>query len=297
MKGTWFWTGVWLLLEWGTILGGGLFLFTFVLFCKNAHPPRHPSLYPEAPSIPLEEVTFQTTDGIVLRGSFSFRDSKRPTIVLCHGVGANQTDLYPFAQVLYEKGGFNVFSFDFRAHGQSAGRLTSYGAHEQRDLEAALTFLDETPLRRDYGFMGVSMGASVGILVAARDVRLKAVWVDSPFIDLTEAIKIYLKTFYHLPEFPFLPLALLSYRLLFHKPPEEVSPIKVVDQISPRPLMVVNGLLDDRMQPKLTQKLYEKAKEPKSLWLIPLAGHLEGHLLEPQSYNERLLTFFSSLAK
>lgn len=286
-----------LLLEWGVVLGAGLFMFTFILFWKNAHPPRYLSLYPEIYPIPLEEVTFQTADGIVLRGSFSFQDPKRPTILLCHGVGADQRDLYSFVQLLYEKGGFNVFAFDFRAHGQSGGRLTSYGALEQRDLEAALTFLDQRPLRRDYGFLGVSMGASVGILVAARDARLKAIWVDSPYIDLREAIKTYLKTFYHLPQFPFLAFTLLSYRLLFHRSPEEVSPIKKVDQIAPRPLMIVNGLLDDRMRPELAQKLYEKAKEPKSLWLIPGAGHLEGHMLEPQIYNERLLTFFSSLAK
>lgn len=292
MKSVWFWTILWFLLRGGVLLGVGCFLFTFLLFWKNAQPPRYPLLYPEAPTLPLEEVAFRTADGVVLKGSLSLKDPKRPTLLICHGVGANRADLYPFAQLLYEKGKWNIFAFDFRAHGQSGGRLTSYGALEQRDLEAALAFLDKKPLRREYGFLGVSMGASVGILVAARDTRLKAIWVDSPYADLPEAIRTYLKTFFRLPEFPFFGFTLLSYRLLFHRGADEVSPIKKVGQIAPRPLMIVSGLADERIRPDVSQRLYEKALEPKSLWLIPGAGHLEGHAIETQSYNERLLRFF-----
>ena len=292
MKSAWLWTLLGISLKWGVVLGIGSFLFTFILFWKNAQPPRYPSLYPESPSLPLEEITFQTEDGLRLRGSFSLRDPKRPTILLCHGVGANRTDLYLFAQLLYEKGGFNVLSFDFRGHGQSEGRLTSYGALEQRDLEAALAFLDRRLLRREYGLLGVSMGASVGILVASRDLRLKALWVDSPYSDLAKAIEAHLKLLYGFPKFPFVPFSLLSYRLLFHTAAENVSPIGKIGGMVPRPLMIVNGVKDERMRPEFAKKLYEKAKEPKSLWLIPGAGHLEGHLIDPKGYDERLLAFF-----
>jgi len=240
----------------------------------------------------MEEVSFQTSDGLRLRGSFSLSDPERPTVVLCHGVGANRTDLYPFTKLLYEEGRLNVFTFDFRGHGESDGRYTSYGAFERRDLEAALDFLDRQSLRREYGFMGISMGGSVGLLVAAQDQRLKALWVDSPYIDLKETIEIHLKLLYRLPRFPFLHFALFSYRLLFRTDAGEISPIRDVARIAPRPLMIVNGAADERMRPDLARLLYDRAKGAKELWLIPGAGHLEGHLLQSQEYDRRLLTFF-----
>lgn len=300
MKSDWIWALTCLLLKGGLVLGLAGFLFTFVLFWRNAQPPRSPSLSPEFPFLPTEEVTFRTCDGLRLRGSLSLVDATRPTIILCHGVGANRTDMAPFAHLLSGQGRMNVFSFDFRAHGESEGRFSSYGAFEQRDLEAALDFLDRRMVQKEYGVMGISMGASVGILVASRDQRIKALWVDSPYIDLAQTIENYMKLLYHFPRFPFTPFTLLSYRLLFRTAAQEISPMRVVGQMAPRPVMIVNGLSDDRIQPELAQRLYAKAKEPKSLWLIPGAGHLEGHLVATTEYNERLLAFFEkafSLAK
>ena len=298
MKLAWFGAFIWVGLKWAVALGFGSFLLTLFLLWRNAHPPRYPYQYPPHPVIPLEEVTFTTSDGIRLKGSFSWVDPDRPTVLLCHGIGANRTDLYPFAELLVTKGKMNVFSFDFRAHGESAGSLTSYGALEMRDLASALDFLEGRGLSRNYGCMGISMGGSVALLVASRDQRIRAVWVDSPYSDLGESIAIHLQLLYHLPSFPFLPLAFLSYRLLFGVPIQEVSPIRSVGKVSPRPLFITSGGADDRMRPAAMRQLYEEAKDPKDLWIIPGAGHLEGHLLRSSEYDERLLRFFTTaLAK
>ena len=291
MKSDWV-SLIFLAVKCAVALGAGCFLLTFILLWKNIQPLRSPFLPLEKASLPTEEVTFQTSDGLHLKGSLSLLDPVRPTILLCHGVGANRRDLSPFAQLLYEKGRMNVFLFDFRAHGESEGRLTSYGAYEQRDLEAALAFLDQRVPRKEYGFMGISMGGSVGILVASHDKRLKALWVDSPYINLAETMEAYMRLLYHLPRFPFGPFTLNSYWLLFRTSAWEISPINAVERLAPRPLMIVNGLADERIPPALAQRLYEKAKEPKSLWLIPGAGHLEGHQVNPTEYDERLLSFF-----
>jgi fermentation-respiration switch protein FrsA (DUF1100 family) len=54
---------------------------------------------------------------------------------------------------------------------------------------------------------------------------------------------------------------------------ETVSPIKWIDKISPRPLLLVHGDADELIPLEHAYKLYQKAKEPKELKIIPGAQH------------------------
>jgi dienelactone hydrolase len=52
-----------------------------------------------------------------------------------------------------------------------------------------------------------------------------------------------------------------------------VEPLKYVDQISPRPLLMLNGTDDPRIPAHCSRLLHEKANEPKTIRWIP-AGHV-----------------------
>ena len=52
-----------------------------------------------------------------------------------------------------------------------------------------------------------------------------------------------------------------------------VSPLKWIDKISPRPLLLIHGKKDDLVPVEHARRLYEKAGEPKELVIIPGAGH------------------------
>ncbi|MBI4437291.1 MAG: alpha/beta fold hydrolase [Candidatus Omnitrophica bacterium] len=277
-------------------VGVGCFLFTFVLLVRNTFLPRYPyEVSLKEIGLTGEEVRFRSRDGLWLSGTLLLAGWNDPWIILCHGVGANRFDLIEMARFLVQEGSFNIFFFDFRAHGKSEGWATSFGYREQRDLLGALDYLESRrggPQR--YGLYGISMGASVGILVAAEDLRIQALCVDSPFVDLEESIAKHSQLLYPLPRFPFAFLACFSYNLRFLTDVRKISPIKVVHKISPRPLFIMNGGEDDRMLPERARDLYEKASEPKTLWLIPGAGHLEGRAVAEKRYDESVLHFFSS---
>lgn len=64
----------------------------------------------------------------------------------------------------------------------------------------------------------------------------------------------------------------------------DYSPELVVDRISPRPLFLVTAETSVIVPPEETQYLYEKAREPKRMWIIPhstadfrYATHSKGH--------------------
>jgi fermentation-respiration switch protein FrsA (DUF1100 family) len=282
---------VFLIIFWAWVLAAALFL-------RNTMLPRMPvTVSPQkAFRLPSEQVVFRSTDGLRLEGWKIAADSTRPWIILCHGVGSNRSDLLEIAAGLHDAR-FNLLLFDFRAHGRSEGWSTSFGWHEQRDLEGALVYLGQQPdiPERPYGVYGISMGASVALMVAAKDERLGAVAVDSPYVTLEESIAQHAGLLYPMiPRWPFLGFVLSTYWLRFGVWPRQVSPQQSVTRLAPRPLLLIQGAQDPRMPPEGARRLYDAASHPKELWLVDGAGHLEAFATNPQDYVDRLSRFFNA---
>jgi len=92
-------------------------------------------------NLPYEHLRIPTRDGLMLDGWFipENKPSDR-TIVICHGAGANKGNFVWFLRPLAHSG-YNVLFFDFRAHGSSDGRTTTYGIRERADVIAAVDWL------------------------------------------------------------------------------------------------------------------------------------------------------------
>src|SRR5512139_2594953 len=142
-----------------------------VLVYANTHPPRYPlHIPPSTYRATYEDATFETSDGVTLKGWLIKPPEERPGmpgIIICHGLGANRSDFSELAAMLARRG-YWVLAFDFRAHGESGGSRSSLGLHEQKDIEAALTFLTARPGvdRNRVGIFGFSLGGSSAILAA-----------------------------------------------------------------------------------------------------------------------------------
>ena len=276
-----------------------LFIFCFVLLVRNTFLPRYPyAVSPSAYGMPCKEIDFLSTDGKWLKGCLILKDRRQPTVILLHGLGTNKSDVIEFANFLYQAD-YNVFIFDFRAHGESEGMVSSFGYREQRDLEGAIKELSERSdiTAGNYGVFGISMGAAVAIMVGERNPQIKAIVVDSPYLNLEKSISDHAKFLYHFPKFPIATFSILAYRLRFWVNSKSISPLKAIGQISPRPVFIINGEDDPRMLASDAKKLYEAAKEPKQLWLVPGAGHLEGYSVAGNEYKRRVVDFFNQYLK
>src|SRR5579875_1483250 len=96
-----------------------------------------PPIVAEPPQALRRSLSFQTSDGTFLRGEFWAQPQAAPTIILCHGYRISRLPLRPVAALEYGYG-YNILLFDFRGHGESESVITSGGAAEVRDLEAAI---------------------------------------------------------------------------------------------------------------------------------------------------------------
>lgn len=274
-------------------------VFSGVLFLRNTVLPKAPVWVSESlQALPHESVKFQATDGLWLAGSKIPADPNAPWLILCHGLGTNRDDVRDTALALHQAG-LNLLLFDFRAHGQSEGRVTSFGWREQRDLEGALVFLGSQPdiPANPYGVFGLSMGGAVAVMVASKDERIGAVAVDSIYSDLNASITHHIQLLYHLPQVPFGLFVGSAYRLRFGVWPRHMSPKAVIGRISPRPVLLIQGEADPRIPLAEAQALYAAAKDPKELWVVRGGTHLGGLAVDPAAYHAKLIQFFRSALK
>lgn len=266
----------------------------------NSHPPRYPlHIPPSRFGAAFEDVQFETSDGVKIKGWFIKGNGKGPlpTVILCHGLGANRSDFTELAAALSRKG-YNALLFDFRGHGESGRSASSFGYLEQRDLLGALI---SVKTRNDVdgeriGVYGFSMGGAVAILTAAESSDIKVVIADSSFTTLREqGERLFTSSF--LPSVIFLKPVTWIYGLYFRVGADKVAPIDMIHKISPMGVMVIGGGADEQMPSSDAMRLFAAAREPKELWLIPGAVHGGTVYMAGDEYGKRILRFLDSHLK
>ncbi len=275
---------------------------SFILVYANTHPPKYPlHIPPSEYRMEYEAVSFTSEDSVALKGWLvkpAHPASQSPAIILCHGVGANKSDFTELAAFLAKRGYF-VLQFDFRAHGESSGRRTSLGYHEQKDVLAALGFLKtraEIDPKR-IGVYGFSMGGAAAVLAAARSNGFQALVADSAFTSLKDQARTAITGFYHLPSFPFLHLTILGYELSFRTRVDAIAPVEAIAALAPTPVLIIAGEGDDLIPADNGRKLYAAANEPKELWIIYGAEHGGTLAAAGDEYEKRVGEFFDRYLK
>jgi fermentation-respiration switch protein FrsA (DUF1100 family) len=267
---------------------------------------------PDQPSSPTEyglpftEVLFSSQDGLTLHGwfvpaqdvtGFSLEDDdwaggSRGTVVLGHGrFGSKDPDL-KYVPWLREAG-YNSFLFDFRGHGRSEGNYTSFGFHERKDLLGAIDFLAGKGIS-SVGVLGFSLGGAVGISTAAVCEEIRAVIADGTFVALRGALARGARE-RGVPSWVVRWLGAFILWLAGRRVGgdlEESEPIRWVGEIAPRALFLIHGERDRYVSTDDVRLLYDRAGEPKELWIVPDAEHRRAHELYPEEYRQRVLGFF-----
>lgn len=245
-------------------------------------------------NLDFENAYFLSSDGTKISGWF-IRSKKKSdkTVIVCHGWGANRSDIFPSTFNLLKRG-FNLLYFDFRNHGKSGGNVSSLGKLESQDLAAAVEYLvkEKLDFSKKIGVYGISMGAAVAILTAAKDGRISAVVADSPFSSFNYIAVRYAKLFYKIPKYPLMPLTFLFAKMRLGFDPDDYSAVKYVSKISPRAVFFIHGENDERIPVSEGKKLYDYAGAPKEFWSVAGADHMESHGRNPRKYEARVGEFF-----
>lgn len=259
---------------------------------------RHTRSAPDAhtASLPIEEVHFTATDGVHLAGWLAVAAHDAPTIILVHGFKGSRTAMLPWARFLFAAG-YNVLLYDSRGCGASAGWSIGLGATEPRDVIGAARYLAaRSDLRvKQFGALGVSLGAGEVLLAAAREPSLVTVVADSAWTDEHA----------QLDRMGSLPLGPLAVPALPYEPTlvdaligahlADARPLNAIPHIAPRAVLLIASADDANTTTPLagTHQLYAAAGQPKDEWIAPSGGHAGALFAHPVEYKARVLAFFS----
>jgi pimeloyl-ACP methyl ester carboxylesterase len=286
---------LWLLLPIGLILLAGLVASFYV----TRRMPRTAFHTPDEFGLQFEDVTIPALDGVQIHGCWIPSEKillgqpveNERAVIILHGHGGSLDWDVHRAPALHEAG-FNVFLIDFRAHGQSQGRLATFGYLERKDVVAAVKFLLGRGVK-SIGLMGFSYGGIASMLSAPICPEIKAVVTDGGPIRMKTALRARAIEL-HVPPILAGPLAWLTFTITSLRLGVNLfryEPVRWVAQIAPRPILFIHGELDQYCPD--FDDLYSAAGEPKELWRLPGVGHTMASEVHPQEYQARVLEFFN----
>jgi hypothetical protein len=274
------------------VLGAAAVVYLLVVPLYTAYVFTHVArgYVPEAElGIPHENVSFTTSDGLELKGWYIPSRNGAAVIAFAGRRGTQRP-----ARML-ARHGYGVLLFDRRGEGESEGDPNIFGWAGARDLDAAVGFLegrqDVDPGR--IGGIGLSVGGEMMLEAAAVSDGLKAVVSEGAGIrSLREAVAIpetstrLQVSLLHAVVTP--GVALFSNTL----PPPSLEDL--VGRIAPRPVFIIYAVPGQGGESELSQAYYDAAREPKTIWQVPGAGHTGGIEAEPAEYERRVIAFFES---
>ncbi len=215
-----------------------------------------------------EDVWFTSRDGTRLHGWFVPAIGKpKATIVHFHGNAQNISAHYPFVAWL-PLAGYNVFTFDYRGYGRSAGSPARQGIHD--DAQAALNYIAS---RKNTGtpnlvILGQSLGGAVAIVAAAEHKQdIRAVIIESSFASYRGIAR------EKAEEVPLVGSVAGSAPSLLAS--EEYDPVDYIARLAPIPLMLLHGTADPVIPIAHSRLLYARAGSPKELVVLEGGGHIE----------------------
>jgi uncharacterized protein len=242
--------------------------------------------------LPVETVSIGSGSGATLRGWHLPGRPGAGAVVLMHGVHANRLSMLRRARLFHAEG-FAVLLFDFQAHGESTGTRITFGHREGQDAAAAIAYLRARLPGERVGAIGSSLGGAAALLAPA-PLDVDALVLESVYPDIGAATSNRIRAVLGpIGAVVAPPITALFKGLL---PPflgVGAADLRPIDRIASvrAPILLVAGTRDDRTTVAEVRAMFARANEPKRLWLVEGAGHVDLEGFSPAEYRQHVLTF------
>lgn len=256
--------------------------------CANGlfyHPNDTVMMKPSDSALAYEDVSIVSEDGTRLHGWFI--PAKEPawaTVIHLHGNAANMSAHLKFVSWLPYQG-CNVLMFDYRGYGASEGRPSRRGIFD--DSMAALDYaLSRTDVDRErVVLLGQSLGGAnaIAVAVAAGEAAVRAVVVDSSFYSYRSIVR---DKIGEIPGVRWLktPLSYVMATDSFHSG-------DLIASLSSIPVLIIHGTDDVVIPYHHGKRLYDHAREPKTLLTVEGGRHISALTAQGHLYQPRVLDF------
>ncbi len=247
-----------------------LSFFAVILFLsgcsKNAMFPTDNKVYdsPLNYAYSYEEFYFKSSNESLLKGwRFKAKGPSQGMVVVANGMKYNMSSRFQEWTWLLEKG-FDLFIFDYRGYGESMGEVDMFGFVD--DVASAIEYSHSLNEDLSMVVVGQSMGGSFVVDAVAKKSYpyVKLLVIDSTMTGFAAAAEALMEQYVVLWPLMWIPATIT---------PEGVDSIDFVDKTETPTLFMV-GLNDSIIPPEHSAELFVKAKEPKALWVVEEAEHV-----------------------
>jgi dipeptidyl aminopeptidase/acylaminoacyl peptidase len=240
------------------------------------------------PDLPYENVTFDAPEDRSLPGYFFPGDNGATVIVVPTLTNDRGGDLADAA--IFNRAGFNVLTYDSRSCQGSA--VTSLGYLEAADAEAAFHYLSTRPDvdASRISIHGFSAGGATSLFTAARVPQIRAVSAKGGYHDFAEQLGIrqYDGVLTALFRFG----AEAAYRIATGENVEVLSPLSVITNINPRPILLIYGDREVSLPgARAMRDAANAAGGHADLWIVEGAGHGNYLQIAGERYERKLVDF------
>jgi pimeloyl-ACP methyl ester carboxylesterase len=214
-----------------------------------------------------------------------------PTIILCHGYESSRSELLTLVSALQDHQ-YNVFVFDFAAHGANPG-VTTFGYKEADEVRAAI---DTLAARTDvdptsFGLWGYNLGAYAALREAETDKRVRVLVLDSVYDEPQQMVKVEVGNT-GLGSFPFMMRsAELSFEWLNYQHKQDPPLSKRLAALKGVPKLFIEAN-DEPELAELTRDLFVKSPEPREQAIIPHGNFAALADNDKRAYEDRVVTYF-----
>lgn len=224
-----------------------------------------------------ESVVIKSTDTLTLCGKLYEQAGATKTIILFHSFRSTaQTDFAPIAPFFYEMG-LNVLLVDQRAHGSSEGRYICHGVKERYDCLEWIEFI-----RARFGkdceiyLGGIAMGATTVLMAAGLNLpkNVKGVIADTAFSSCRDVIYAQhdSRIWHRFVHYCIFPTLSVFCEWFGHFHPGKVTTVDAMKQ-NKTPILFIHAQNDGLIPENMTCAAYDACDAPKSIYLVPNAGH------------------------
>jgi uncharacterized protein len=262
-------------------------IFAWQLGTSFVAPANHPIGAPPA-DFQAAAVKFASAENETVSGWFAKGDIGGGAVLLLHGVRSDRTQMLTRARLLRNLG-YAVLLIDLPAHGESSGAAITFGSREAQSVSAALGFLLQQLPNEKIGIIGMSLGAAAAVLAKPKG-RVQAMVLESMFPTIEEAIVNRVTMPFGKIGYAAAPLLLAQLPLRLGVWPSQLRPISELPNLT-MPVLIASGAQDAHTTFAETQRIFDAANQPKRLWKVDGAAHVDLLQHDPIGYEKIVLPF------
>jgi fermentation-respiration switch protein FrsA (DUF1100 family) len=193
------------------------------------------------------------------------------------------------------RAGYSVLLIDFQATGETAGDHITFGWKESQDVLAAIDFIRQADPTAPVAIIGSSLGDAAALL-ATPPLKIDALVLEEVYPTIEIATRNRMENYLGVFGRTLTPLLLNQLQWRLGVSASQLRPVDHIENVE-CPMFIISGENDRNTRSTDTRMLVERARNPKEVWFVPNAGHVDLHRAAPQDYETRVLAFLAKSAR